>query len=245
LNTGTKIAIGCLIAVVLAGTVAVIGLGVGAFWLKGKAESFVGEQQKIEDLKRKANANPFTRPPDGLVTEDRLLKFLDVRKRVFAVYVKHRSEFEHLNERNAQPDLGDMKNFLGVMNEVRLVQAQALADAGVSEDEYRFLVESVYKSAWASTFQKETGKQAPEAMGDAMKQAQESLRKGAELARQQGVPEVGQGDAVNTDEAQQQLDSATSGLKQLEVPQSNIDLFRKHEADIKKYSMAGLEILGF
>jgi len=33
---------------------------------------------------------------------------------------------------------------------VRMAQAQALADVGMSEDEYRFMVQQVYKTLWAS-----------------------------------------------------------------------------------------------
>jgi hypothetical protein len=40
--------------------------------------------------------------------------------------------------------------------------------------------------------------------------------------------------------AKQQREQA----KQLDVPKQNIDLFRKYEADIKKYAMSGLEWIG-
>ena len=112
MTKGTKIALGCLGAgcLVVAGVAAVLvfGMGAGAYWLKGKAQTFLGEEQKIEALKQKANQVPFTQPADGVVAEDRLVKFLAVRKRVFSVYEKHRPEFEAMkNKKDA--DLTDIK----------------------------------------------------------------------------------------------------------------------------------------
>jgi hypothetical protein len=33
-------------------------------------------------------------------------------------------------------------------------------------------------------------------------------------------------------------------MKTLEAPRANVELFRKHEAEIKKYAMHGLELVG-
>ena len=72
MGTGGKIAIGCAVAVVLAGIVTVVALGGLAFWVKGKAEQVTGEQSRIAELQRKANANRFTPPADGTIREDRV-----------------------------------------------------------------------------------------------------------------------------------------------------------------------------
>ena len=244
MNTGAKVAIGCVVAVVGAGTLAVVGLGLGAFWLKDKAETLVGEQTKIVDLQKRADGNRFARPVDAVIPEDRLVKFLEVRKRVFAVYEQHKSEIDARGSKK-QGDLGDVKAFLGILNEVRLAQAQALADLGMSTEEYRFLVESIYKSAWASGFQKEMGRPPSAVIGEAVQQAQEAVKQGVELARAQGVPEAEKASDADVAKAQQQIGEALSGVKNLDVPAANIELFRKHEAEIKKYAMAGLELLGF
>jgi hypothetical protein len=84
-GTGGKIAIGCVVVVVVLGIVAIVALGGLAFWVKGKAEQVTAEQSRIEELHRKANANRFTPPADGTIREDRLQKFLDIRRRVYAV----------------------------------------------------------------------------------------------------------------------------------------------------------------
>ena len=160
MGTGGKIAIGCGIAVLVAGIVAVVGGAV--YWAKGKAEELTGEQNRIEELRRKANANRFTPPADGAISEDRLQKFLDVRKRVYAVYEKHKEELDAMGKKK-QGDFGDVRKGFALINELRLAQAQALADLAMSEDEYRFLVEQIYKSMWASEAARSAGTPAAEA----------------------------------------------------------------------------------
>lgn len=247
MTKGAKIAVGCLGAgcLVAAGAAAVLvfGIGAGAHWLKGKTQAFVSQEETIDALKRKANATPFTAPEDGVVREDQLLKFLEVRKRVYSAYERHRSEFERMKDKN-DADFTDLKNAFGVLGEVRLALAQAQADLGMSEGEYAFLVQAVYHSAMASTFEKDAGKPASEAMGELMKQAQDAMKKGVEAARKEGVPGVKDLPADTVSSAEEQMDKAAEAMKGLDAPRANIELFRKHEAEIKKYTMHGLELLG-
>lgn len=233
MNKGAKIAIGCVIALFLAGVAAVVGFGGLLWWGKGKIQEMTGpvteSVHKIEALEKKANENPFTRPADGVIAEDRLLKFLEVRKSVFAVYDKHRGEFEAVSQKK-QADFSDLTKGLSVIGEIRTAQAQALADVGMSTAEYAFMVESVYKSAWAAAVaQAHGGKSVSEATGEALDQAQRQL------------------EGVSTPEAAQalkDLQAAAEQSKALDVPKANIELFRKHEEEIKKYAMAGLEFVG-
>jgi hypothetical protein len=247
LTRGVKIALGCLGAgcLVAAGAaiVLVFGIGATAHWLKGKTESFVSQEERIEDLKRKANAVPFTRPQDGVISEERLLKFLEIRKRVFLVYQKYRAELEALEDKK-EGDLRDLKTVFSVFADVRVALAQAMADVGMSEDEYQFLVQAVYHSAWASAIEKDTGKPASEAMGDLVKKAGEAMKKGVETARKEGVPGAKDVPDDTVSSAEEQMAKAAEAMKSIDPPKANIELFRKHEATIKKYAMHGLELVG-
>jgi hypothetical protein len=244
---GAKIALGCAGAgcLVVAGVAAVIvfGIGAGAHWLKGKAESFAGQEQRIEDLKRKAAAVPFDRPKDGVIAEDRLLKFLEVRKRVFSVYEKHRADIEGLKDKK-DADFGDLQAAFSFLGEVRLAVAQAMADVGMGEEEYQFMVQAVYQSAWASAVEKDAGKPASEAMSDAMKKMGEAMEQGLEAARKQGVPGAGEVSEEAVRKAQEEMAKAAEAAKTLDAPRANVELFRKHEGEIKKYTMHGLELVG-
>jgi len=98
-----KIAIGCVLFLFLAGVALIAGLGGLAWWGKGKLESKLQEVQKdesrIDDAHKRADANTFVEPADGVIDEDRLVKFLEVRKRVFGVYEQHKAEFEALKDK--------------------------------------------------------------------------------------------------------------------------------------------------
>lgn len=255
MTTGVKIAIGCGVALILGIMVVAAGIFGGAYWLKGKAEEFTGNESKIEELQQKANANAFERPADGVIREDRFVKFLDVRKRVYAVYEKHRPALEAMNQKK-QGEWSDVTSGFSMINEIRMAQAQAQADIGMSEDEYRFMVEQVYKSAWASEVAKSTGgKSISEASGEMFNKAAEEIEKARQAARAAspapGADATGEtaedADEKMEDSAEEmrkRAEEARESAKDLDVPPANIELFRKYEADIKKYAMGGLEWIG-
>lgn len=242
MGTGAKIAIGCVIAVVVAGIVGVAAIGGVAYWAKGKAEQVAAEQKQIQEFQQKADAHPFTRPADGRIREAQLLKFLEVRKSVFAVYQKHAKELEaRKHKQNA--DFGDVRKVFNVINEIRLAQARAQADQSLSSEEYAFLVEQVYKSAWASEVAKSTGgKNLSEAASEASDQAAREMERQAE---ESGMPEEAR---KAMQEAAEKLRRGSEEIEEqtrsLDVPRENIELFRKHESEIKKYAMTGLEAIG-
>jgi hypothetical protein len=233
---GAKIAIGCFVVLLGGAVILTVAMGFGAYWLKGKAEQVTGNiaqtANELAKYSKEANANSFTRPADGAFTEDRLLKFLDVRKAVYAVYESHRADFEAAKDKK-QADLGDIMKFGGLVAEIKLAQEKTQAQVGMSDEEYVFMVQSVYGAAMNSTMQKETGKTASQTFDDALDQSKKAMEEAAKQAGAKGMPD-----------AQGQVDQAKQALSTLGAPQSNIDLYRKHEADIKKYTMEGLALIG-
>jgi len=254
MTTGAKIAIGCGIAVVVAGIAAVVTIGMGAYWIKGKVEQTAGDltkrTQELETYQKKANANPFTRPADGVIQEPRLMKFLEVRKGVHSVYELHRAEFEGMKDKK-EASLSDVMTVGGILLEARLALVKSLAAVGMSEEEYHFIVQQVYQSAWASAAQKEGGQQPADVMDQGLKAYREQTRAGMEglekagQAGLEGVPKVSEEDKKKMEEAaDEMIKEAHKGAELMRAPQANIDLFRKHEAEIKKYAMEGLALAG-
>jgi hypothetical protein len=225
-----KIAIGCVLFLFLAGVALLAGLGGLAWWGKGKLEQLTKGEQKIAEARARADAISFVHPAGGVIAEDRLLKFLEVRKRVFAVYDKHKAEFDALKDKK-QGELSDLTKFYGIITEVRQTQAEALGDLGLSSDEYRYMVGAIYASQWASEVSKATGgKSVSEVTDQALGQAAEAMKAA--------------GGTVEAQQAMEALRAQASDLKPPDVPQANIELFRRHEAEIKQYAMGGLELLG-
>ena len=247
MTTGAKFAIGCVVALLAAGIVVVVVLGAGAYWAKGKIDEVGGDisarTSEIASYERKANANPFSRPDDGAVEEARLLKFLEVRRDVHTIYEKHKDHFEGMDERK-DVGLSDIVKFGSLVADVKLAQAKGLAAVGMSETEYAFMIESIYKSAWASGFEKETGQPLSQYAQNAIKQAQEAALQAAEAAEKAGVPAAEGVDPEDLAKLQKEVDDASSSLHSLDVPKANLELFKKHEAEIKKYAMGGLEMIG-
>jgi hypothetical protein len=258
LTTGAKIAVGCGVALILGCIVLAVAVGGAAYWAKGKVDDLAGNESRIEELHTKANAVPFDRPEDGVIREDRLVQFLDIRKRVFGVYEKHRATLDAMGKKK-QGDFGDLTTGLSVINEIRVAQAQALADVGMSEDEYRFMVEQVYKTAWAAEIAKSSGGKTPsEAAADVYAQAQKAMeqaqaeaakaRQGAKQRDQEATAEQAREAEKSIAEGQEQLgragEEAREAASSMDVPPANLELFKKYEAEIKKYAMGGLEWIG-
>jgi hypothetical protein len=267
MGTGQKIALGCG-CVVLAGAALAAGTcGLLAYWAKGKAEGVVNDFDKLakkasavtEEIDRweaKANANPYDPPSDGVIPEDRLLKFLEARKQVYAVYETRRADLEALEKKHESPSDkltpselwtagGQLAEAFGAL---KLAQAKALADVGMSEAEYHAIQLAVYKTAWASDAQKQTGQMPAEAleksMAEAGRQVQEAVARGAAEAQKQQVPGA---TGLSPEDAKKIGDGfaeAGKAAKALEVPKANVDLFRKHEAEIRRYAMSGLGLIG-
>lgn len=116
--------------------------------VRGEAQEIRAEEDRVEALRTQANRNAFSPPPGHRIDEGRLLKLLDVRREIFAVYEKHRRRLEEASK-DPEPGIADLEDAMGLIQELRLVQAKALADAGMSEAEYGYLVDQVYKTAWA------------------------------------------------------------------------------------------------
>jgi hypothetical protein len=234
LGKGGKILLGCGIAAVLAAGVAAVAVVGGAFWLKGKAEKFTGDvAAKAQDITRyeqQANQNSFTEPADGVLEEERLVKFLDVRKQVFVIYEAHKVEIEDLSRRTeGKKDLSlsetlEAASLMGrLVSDIRLAQVKGMAGNGMSEPEYRYIAQAVYKSAWAGMYEK--------GQGDGQQPA-DALQKAAD----ETVLTMPGGEAM----AQQMRQQAEA----LRVPEANVRLFKKYEADIVKYAMSGLAGIG-
>jgi hypothetical protein len=264
LSKAAKIAIGCGCLVLLTAAVVLGVMGAGAWWAGGKLTELAGgfgsvarQADEIEAWTKKADANPYDRRADGVIGEARLLKFLETRKRVYAVYGRYESDLRELQKKAEKPtdkltasDLWSAGGKLAEMfGAIRLAQMKALAEVGMSEEEYRDIQLAVYKSAWVSDTERRSGKPPAEAvsqgMAEAAKQVHQAVNSGLEAAQREEVP----GARQISPEDVKQLQETITALGQdageaLAVPPANVALFRKHEAEIRKYAMTGLAYLG-
>lgn len=248
MSTGVKVVlIGCGLLFVIA----IIAFGVGGYFVKryvgegietvknvvGSDDSEYGK--KIAELSQEY---PFTPSSDGVITEDQLQRFLNVRKSLYSIYKNHESEFAKLQDPKGPGFDTALKGF-SMMNELRKAQAGALEAQKMSMEEYRYMVTTVYVT-WAS--------KATQDVVPAMNSAAEDLKKSIEDINKQiadsSIPEAAKEQLRQTKQMMQsQLDSIPQNVdKQLEgVPQANIDLLKRYQKEIEQYYMAGLEYIGF
>jgi len=264
MGTGAKIAMGCGCAALLATAAAVGVVGMGAWWAKGKIhetkagiDKMTGESEEIERYQKQADANSYTAPTDGVVGEARLLKFIDVRKQVYAVYERYESQLKELSKKSESAGnkltLSEVWSAGGTLasmaSEIRLAQMKGLASVGMSEAEYRDIQMAVTKAAWAFQSESQSGKlpaeQVSETMSEAAKQMGEAMKSGLAAAQKQGVPGADTMSEADARKLQQEMAQAGKSVGEtLHVPRANVELFRKHEAELKKYAMHGLAFLG-
>jgi hypothetical protein len=260
MGAGTKILAGCGCLALLTATVVVAGLGVGLHWLRDKAydvtdglEAITARTREIDAWEREANAHPYVRRTDGVILESRLRAFLDVRRRVHSVYEGYEDDLLELREqvggerapRTSADLLAVGARAAEMFGDLRLAQVRALAEVGMSEAEYYAIRTAVYLAAGASVTQSETGRLPAEALPEAALRAQEALRATVERAQQTGLPGAGEVTDADLNALEETLARAgEGGARALAVPPANVELFRRYEADIERYAMHGLAVLG-
>lgn len=252
LSKGAKIALGCGLAAVLAAGAAVVVVGGLAWWGIGKAkeatEGMVAEQEAAEKDLQKANANPFTPPEDRVVQEDRLVKFLAVRKRIHdEVYLKHKDMIEAQAQKE-KADLTALAKLPLIIAQLHAAKARGLAEQGMSEAEFSWLFGTVYGNlildGMARSGDGTTVAEADRASLKAMAEQAEQAAAAAE-ANPALPAEMKQQLRDAAKRAREEADRGVEMTKALDVPPANRALFEKHREEILKYTMGGLELLPF
>lgn len=247
MGKGAKIAIGCVVALIVVVGGVCLALFGAAWWTVGKAKEYtssIGAQaEEINKYQTKANEHPFTMPADGVIQEDRLVKFLDVRKQMYVIYQQHQADIDRA-AKNKSADVTDLVHFGGLVADLTLAKEKGLAGVGMSDGEYVFMQMTVYKTQIASKMQSETGKQFSQHVKEITDQNSDAMRKALEAAAKAAGQTPGGTPAVSDDDLKSVLGDAADKAKAMDSPQANIDLFRKYEADINKYAMTGLSFMG-
>jgi len=249
LSTGAKIAIGCVVAVVVsvgAVTAVVVGL---AWWGIHKAQKAVeqleADQKATEEALNRANANAFTAPDDGLLKEDRLLRFLAVRKALHdEVYLKHKPMIDAQAQKQA-PDLGALTKLPFIISELRACKARALAEQAMSESEFTWHYEVVYGGLLLRSI----------GGGDGVSEMARSVHRDAIVQAEKAATEAEADPNVSPDvkrqlreavnQAREEAKAAGDMAAALDLLPANVELLKKHREEVLKYTMGGLELIPF
>ena len=248
LSKGAKIAIGCVAVFILACIATGIVVVSAGYWALGKTKQVVqglqADTKQIDQDLKQANANPFTPPTDGVITESQLTRFLAVRKTMYGAYAKHKDMIEAQSKKK-DADLSALAQLPGILMELRATKAHALAAQGMSEAEFTWMVGAVYRNLAAASVSKETNGAVSEAVrttGDQVVEAAEKAAAAAE-ADPNVPPEAKEKLREAARQAREQAQAAVESSKVLDVPPANMALFKKHQDEIQQYTMGGLELL--
>lgn len=158
--TGLKVAIGCI--VVSFGAVALLAviLGVGGFWLKGKADDFVqgvenraeAQQEAAAILDRLGDEHPFAPPGDGRIDPESADRFLRATELAWIEIEPVVRRMHEVAERNREGSAGladvvEGARASGLLVDSRLHIARALDEAGLSLGEFTW-TGAALRSAW-------------------------------------------------------------------------------------------------
>lgn len=238
-----KVALGCFAVSVIALFLLVAGLIGFGYWAKNKVAEVASGGAEAQDARRAANSVPFTRPEGDRIAEPRLVKFVEVRADIFSIYEKYRGEIESRVTKfkdGKSPDLGDISTGLTLMVELQKAEGLALAKHGMSEDEYAFITGELYRSMWADLNSGEAGQKAIKDAASAAKTVAEAMKS----AGAEGMPPAAREALARAgEEIASGVEQASKGLPNLAGPPENAALFRKYEADLKKYAMPALRAL--
>lgn len=210
--------------------------------ISGGAESDYGKKAaKLKD------AHPFTAPADNVITEDQLMRFLSVRKAVYAVYKQNEAEIKSMQNRPG--NVSDVWKGMEFVNDLRMAQVNELEKQNMSTEEYQFIAVMIY-AGWIGKAAKE-GLKGEKSYEDATNnQLQKQID---EMDKQLADPNTPEATKTQLRTLRDTLESQkkvlTPEMKELDqglqkIPQQNMDLFDKHKEEIEKYSMGGLEMFG-
>jgi hypothetical protein len=238
-----KVAIGCFAVTIIAMFLGIAGLVGFGYWAKQKVQEVTGGGPAVEEARKAANAVPFTRPARNLVAEPRLVKFIEIRASVFSVYEKYRGEIESRMAKvkdGKSLDFGDISTGLTLMGELQKTETLALAKHGMSEDEYAFITGEVYKSMWTDFGGGEASRKAIKDAAQAARTAAAAMKAaGAESMPAEARDALAKAGSEITASSQQ----ASREIENVGTAPENVVLFKKYEADLKKYAMPGLHLL--
>ena len=241
-----KWTLGCLAVCIVLAFLFVAGLVGFGFWARNQLNTATGGGPEVEAARKSANAVGFIRPANRVIAEARLVGFIKVRADVFSVYEKYRGEIQSRTARlkdGSAPGISDIASDLAtgftLIGELQRAEALALAKQGMPEDEYAFITEEVYRSMWNGLGADNAARDRTRASA-ATRAAVEDLKHldpvGMPREAQDALAQAAKGAAAGADEV-------AKSLERMQTPAENLALFKKYEADLKKYAMPGLTAL--
>lgn len=158
---GKKLLIGCLVL----GVVGIIAAGIAGYYFvyrpaRDYIAGFAEVAQVVELNDQVENQQPFTAPPDNLLTEAQVTAFVAVQRRMVtdlgSVLDELQAKYQAYGEGDSRPGLGELlgawRDLKDLVLQAKRIQVEALNQAGLSVEEYRWIRSRFYQALGAEFF---------------------------------------------------------------------------------------------
>lgn len=231
MGKGMKIAIGCLIALVVACIIAAVVV----FFL-GKAgwNVFGGVAKDAIAIQKLDQTYPYTEPSDGAVPEERLLAYIAVCGKAKPAVEQLRA-FSKEHEGKQEGSWSDAKEALKITTGITTAIRQGLEEHQMPPREFHFIANAMRQASFEAEGAGEGGSldEAQRAMKEGMIQNLEGLLASPGLPDDQRV------------EIQSQIDVLRQELEGAGSADPNVALFRKYAEQLEQVDLEGLEGVAF
>lgn len=150
-----KVAIGCLVVLVLGA----VFVGIGGYWAYNKTKGMVASFSQLQEIPKieaqVQNKAAFTAPGNGELTEDQVTRFIAVQKairdRLGARVKELDAKYDALNKNRGGASIGEglgaLKDLGSLIVEAKKVQVEALNAQNFSLSEYEWARNAAYLAA--------------------------------------------------------------------------------------------------
>lgn len=170
MKTWAKVAIGCLVVLVVFCVIAIVTMIFAGAWVKEKVGGLVGNAvstgKNIAAIQQLDQKYPFTEPEDGVLSEPRLQAFLDACQQARAVAMTHQ-EILQKAQSGSGDGASDAKKILDATSALTTAFKEGLESNQMSPAEFRWISQTAYDALNAAPAEGGSGMEGIEAMARA------------------------------------------------------------------------------
>ncbi len=150
MKTWAKVAIGCLVVLLILCIVLAVVFFVGGSWLKNKVGGFFGGAvkagQNITAIKKLDAQYPFSEPQNGVMSEERLKAFIGVCQKVKEAAGPYQQQLEEMQQNSGGKDMAQATKMIEAASAISTALKDGLEAAKMSPSEYRWLQNTAYSA---------------------------------------------------------------------------------------------------
>lgn len=180
MKTWAKIAIGCLVVLVVFCVIAILAMVFAGSWLKEKWGGFIGDAvktgQNVAAIQQLDQKHPFAEPADGTLSEPQLQAFLGACQKAKAVVLTHQEGLQ-MAQSGSGDGAADAKKILEATNALTTAFKEGLEESGMGPAEFRWISQTAFEALASGAVEGASGMEGIQAMAaESLKVLDEQLK---------------------------------------------------------------------